>query len=345
MKTKITLMILALSLALGQLSAQNSNFRFATSTTTNQVIDTIRAIGVAYNVPFIGTITDTVSLTANTIEDGNIIIEKEFYINTNTQLLDPIQEKTNTYNGDNFITTSTIAKWNTSSSQYIDSVKYEYEYPINDLAIQSIYEINAGIWVLTDSVRIGTTYNANQDPTEKITSASSPTGLWVDSLKETTLYDASSRFTEKVVAQHDGSDWVNFKKVSMVYSTDGKTSTAIFEDWDNGAWVAATFSFEGFPATLTTTMSYSMVNKTAVPVIENAIETVKTYPNPTVDGFYVKAGVNEVKVEVITVKGELLINKVVTGTEYIRVNDIGKGTFLVRLSTGGKSVTKKLFVK
>lgn len=348
MKTKVILMILAVNL--GQLFAQSSNFRFATTTTTNQVIDSIVAIGTATipfvgtTIPFVGTMVKPVSKNLYTVDNGNVTVETDYYINASTLLLNPISQVSNTYDGNNIITSSITAKWNSGTSQFVDSVKTEYVYPISDVCIQTIYNIDGGVWVVSDSVKTITAYNINQDPTEKITYASIA-GFWIDSLKETTIYDGSDRFTEKEVAVFNGSSWVNFKKSVLTYNVDGKTATAIFYDWDGGAWVASTYSFEGIPATLATTVTYSMVNKTALPVIENAIESVITYPNPTVDGFYVKAGASTVKVEVISVKGELLIEKEVRGTEYVRVNTIGKGTFLVRLSTGGKSITKKLYVK
>ncbi len=334
---KIFLMIIASGLSFGQLYAQNPNFRFATTTTTNQVIDSLITIGSS------GHISVPVAKTINTVDNGNITVETNYYINASMALA-PTTKKTNTYDGNNMLSGSITAKWNSSLSQFVDSLQYDYNYPVNDVCIETIFKISGGLWVLSDSVKTVTTYNSNQDPTLKITYASIG-GLWVDSLKEATVYDLSNRFTEKEIAVWNGSTWVNFKKTEVTYNPDNKTANGTFYDWDGSTWIASTYSFQLIPVTINATMTYSMVNKTALPVIENAIENVKTYPNPTVDGFYVNAGNDNVKVEIISVNGDLLLTKEVSGTEYIRVNTIGKGTFLVRLSTNGKSVTKKLFVK
>lgn len=340
-KRKIILMILAALFS--QLYAQNPNFRFATTTTTNQVVDSIIAIGTA-TIPYVGTTSATVSKTICTLDNGYVSQETNYFINLNNLSLSPVSKKTYTYTINNILDTSITAKWDTTLSVFIDSIKSEYIYPVNDICIEKIYKINGSVWQLSDSIKTVTTYNPNQDATEKITSASRD-GVWVDSIKETSQYDASFRLTEKIISLYNGSAWENFKKTVLTYNVDNKTASAVLYDGDGVGWTPSTFSLNGIQATVNTTVHYSMINRTALPVIENAIEAVKTYPNPTVDGFYVNAGDSNVRVSVISVSGELLIEKEVTGTEYIRVNTIGKGTFLVKISSNGKSITKKLYVK
>ena len=201
--------------------------------------------------------------------------------------------------------------------------------------------------MFADSIKIVTTYNANQDASEKITYAYIGS-TWVDSLKETNTYDGTNRLITKVMSVWNGTAFINYKKTTITYG--GTTGTAVLQDWNGTAWVNTLYTatvpgYGTYNVNVISTVYHSTVSKTATPVIENSIDAVKTYPNPTVDGFYVNAGEGKVKVTIISVNGEMLIEKEVTGTEYIRVNNIGKGTFLVKISSGDKSVTKKLYVK
>jgi hypothetical protein len=78
---------------------------------------------------------------------------------------------------------------------------------------------------------------------------------------------------------------------------------------------------------------------------EGQDDPISTYPNPTVEGFYVNAGDGNVTVNLFSLGGKLLLTKVVTGTEYISVNDIPKGTYIVKLTHNGNTVIKKLVIK
>ena len=359
MKKQIILMILALSLGFGQLIAQNStfntsNFRFANTTLSHQVVDSIIATGIATGVPYVsggfyplGQVTKSkYSLDSQ----GNVLNQTDYYISNTSLAIEPVTKKTNTFDANNRMITSITGRWHKASAQFVDSLKSEFTYTTNEIVVETISKLVSSVWVVSDSIKSITTYNANQDATEKITYASIG-NVWVDSLKETNTYDSSNRLLTRVIAAWNGSVYINTLKTTMTYNSDGKTASVILQDWNGTTWVNAIYTANvpglgTFNVNVTTTLTYSTISKTALPVIENSIDaTVKTYPNPTVDGFYINAGESTVTVSVISVKGQLLINKEVTGTEYIRVNNIGKGTFLVKITSGEKSVTRKLFVK
>lgn len=354
MKKLYLLMILALSLGLSQLYAQTStNFRFASTTLTHQVIDSIVTTGTAIGVPIYGNypLGQVIKNKFTKDANGNILDQTDYYINVSafpTLTLDPVTKYTNTFDANDKMTTSITARWDKIGLQFIDSLKYECTYPVNDICIENIYKKVGASWVFSDSMKVVTTYNANQDPSEKITYASIA-GIWVDSIKETNTYDVSNRLSTKIISIWNGSAYINFKKSIISYGAS--TGTIVLQDWSGSAWVNTVYTatvpgYGTYTVNTVSTVYHSTVNKTATPIIENSIDAIKTYPNPTVDGFYVNAGDSKkVTVNVISVKGELLIEKEVTGTEYIRVNHIGKGTFLVKISSEGKSVTRKLYVK
>lgn len=346
-------MILATSLGLCQLFAQSSpKFRFASTTLTHQVIDSVVTTGTATGVPVYGSYPLGQVLKTKFTKDpnGNILEQTDYYINVSafpTLSIDPVTKYTNTFDVNDKMTTSITARWDKIGTQFVDSLKYECTYPVNDVCIETIYKKVGASWVLSDSIKVITTYNGNQDPSEKVTYASMA-GLWVDSIKEANTYDGSNRLITKVISTWNGSTFVNFKKTNITYGAS--TGTLVLQDWTGSAWINTIYTatvpgYGTYNVNTVSTVYHSTVDKSATPIIENIIDAVKTYPNPTVDGFYVNAGDSKVKVNVISVKGELLIEKEVTGTEYIRVNHIGKGTFLVKISSEGKSVTKKLYVK
>jgi hypothetical protein len=354
MKKLFILMILATSLGLCQLYAQpNPNFRFASTTLTHQIIDSIVTTGTAVGVPVYGNypLGQVIKNKFTKDANGNLLDQTDYYINISafpTLKIDPVTKYTNTFDANDKMTVSITARWDKIGLQFVDSLKYECAYPVNDVCVETVYKKVASSWVFSDSIKVVTTYNANQDPSEKVTYASIA-GIWTDSIKETNTYDGLNRLITKIISTWNGSVYVNFKKTNITYGPS--TGTAVLQDWTGSAWVNTIYTatvpgYGTYNVNTVSTVYHSTVNKIAAPVIENVIDAIKTYPNPTVDGFYVNAGDSKkVTVNVISVKGELLIEKEVTGTEYIRVNHIGKGTFLVKISSEGKSVTRKLYVK
>ncbi|MBN1463230.1 MAG: T9SS type A sorting domain-containing protein [Paludibacteraceae bacterium] len=73
--------------------------------------------------------------------------------------------------------------------------------------------------------------------------------------------------------------------------------------------------------------------------------SVTTYPSSATEGFYINAGDETVMINMFSLGGKLVLTKTVKGTEYIDVNSLAKGTYIVKLTQNGKTVTKKLVLK
>lgn len=73
--------------------------------------------------------------------------------------------------------------------------------------------------------------------------------------------------------------------------------------------------------------------------------SVTAYPSSATEGFYINAGDETVMINMFSLGGKLVLTKTVKGTEYIDVNSLAKGTYIVKLTQNGKTVTKKLVLK
>ena len=82
-----------------------------------------------------------------------------------------------------------------------------------------------------------------------------------------------------------------------------------------------------------------------VGVNEKGIEPLRLYPNPVVDGFQVNGIENTAVVNILDINGKLLSSKEVTNHAFISVNDLSKGIYVVKITTGQDSYTQKIIKK
>jgi hypothetical protein len=71
---------------------------------------------------------------------------------------------------------------------------------------------------------------------------------------------------------------------------------------------------------------------------------VTAYPSSATEGFYINAGDETVMINMFSLGGKLVLTKTVKGTEYIDVNSLAKGTYIVN-SLKTKNGNKKLVLK
>ena len=79
------------------------------------------------------------------------------------------------------------------------------------------------------------------------------------------------------------------------------------------------------------------------PVVENEIEGIKVFPNPTNGEVYISLenSVDELNIEVFTIKGELVLQESYFNTDRIKLNlDNKPGIYLVRLT--GSEINKMI---
>jgi hypothetical protein len=70
-----------------------------------------------------------------------------------------------------------------------------------------------------------------------------------------------------------------------------------------------------------------------------------TYPNPATTGFYINAGETVATVSIYTLSGTLLLTKQVTGKDYVPVDGLAKGTYLVKIVSPQGVLNQKLIIK
>lgn len=69
------------------------------------------------------------------------------------------------------------------------------------------------------------------------------------------------------------------------------------------------------------------------------------YPNPVTDGFYIKTGEKVVTITVSNLNGSILVNKQVNLKDFININYLTPGIYIVKLSTENGLVVRKLVKK
>lgn len=247
----------------------------------------------------------------------------------------------------------TVAKWDSLNNCFVDSRKIRYEYPVNDIALEYRYSYIEKNWVLRDSAKSITTYNGNNDPVENIY-LEYQNDKWTNTVKTNFRYDGDFRILDKTVYNWINDNWEIQSK--QIYSYDIDPKRALIRKMDMSKTYPVEDNFElspqGYPMIKKEFLDFSMVTKTGIPIIETVVnEKLKnnTENKPQKEnknlGFYINAGDDEATVSVFNQNGELLLKKEVTGTSFIKMNSLGKGTYLVKITIDENTTTKRLVIR
>lgn len=69
---------------------------------------------------------------------------------------------------------------------------------------------------------------------------------------------------------------------------------------------------------------------------------ISQHPN---DGFYVNAGNSVAKIYIYDIGGDLIMSRKITGTSFVNVAQYGSGVYIIKITIGDKSITRKLHIK
>ncbi len=333
---------------------KGASFRYSTTKTIHQAFDSLMFYGNAK------TKTDLVSiLISKTVytrdDEGNTTVEETFKINSENKLV-PSKKLLKTYEPYGKVIKSMVLEFDSASQNYFETKKTHYYYPVNDVCIETNFAKNGENWEKTDSLKVITTYNPNQDPIEAITYIYHE-NKWRNYIRKINEFDEYNRVEEKNEFYWDGQSWQISERNIFDYGMSSKLATVINFDLSKTFPLKMDFMVtpSGIPVNIERIAAYSMIVKRNLPIIEmikekdiKKKETVKennTTHDEKVIGFYVNAGDEIATVSVFSNTGKLLMKREVRGTDYVKLNSVGKGDFLVKITMGEQTVTRRLNIK
>jgi hypothetical protein len=69
---------------------------------------------------------------------------------------------------------------------------------------------------------------------------------------------------------------------------------------------------------------------------------ITLFPNPVTDGFRVKGLEGRAALTISDLTGKTMLSKTVEGDEYISVNSLSKGIYVIRMATAKGMIEKKM---
>lgn len=326
---------------------EGATFKYSVNKTMHQMPDSIMVFGTIK-----GKTTETLIVEKSVYSRDkyeNQTKEIRYRVNKDHQLV-PYRRILSQYDLEGRKTEKLLAKWDSTSNSYIENRKIVYQYPVNDICIETYYSLRNNNWEATDSTKSVSTFNGNQDPVETIF-LEYQNNKWTNTSRVEFRYDGDYRILDKVYYQWINDAWeINYKNIYS-YDIDPKRASVKKVDMSKTYPVEDNFGItpQGFPYTIKEVMDFSMVIKSTIPTIKTVVNeqpktTVenKTSKPPKNQGFYINAGEDEATVSVFSLNGELLLTKQITGTKFIRMNSLSKGTYLVKITIDDNTVTRKL---
>jgi hypothetical protein len=249
--------------------------------------------------------------------------------------------------------------WNSETSQWENSDKYEYTYDANGnptVEIDSDWNSETSQWKNSDKSEY--TYDANGNPTVGINSDwNSETSQWENYSKYESTYDANGNPTVVIYSRWNSetSQWKNYDKSEYTYDLSyslndlilpniysfapsysnlivNKPVDFISYDYGQGSWVN---SSKG-------TYQYSTVNGTSVSGLN--MNAYSIYPNPASDNinFNITNSNNTFTFELYDSQGRKLISKEITNNRQLSLEGLAKGIYLYNLNIDGEIQSGKL---
>ncbi len=356
---RINIIFFLLIISIGNIFAQSdasitegASFRYSTTKTIHQAFDSLMIYGTAKSKK--DTIRLLISKTIFTRDtEENTISEETFELNSKNQLT-PTRKLLKTYEPYGKVIKSMILEFDTASQSYIETKKTNYYYPVNDICIETNYSKDGDKWEKTDSLKVITTYNPNQDPIEAITYIFH-NDKWRNYIRKINQFDEYNRVEEKNEFYWDGQSWQISERNIFDYDMRPKLATIINYDLSRTFPLKIDFmvTSAGIPVNIERVISYSMIVKRNLPIIEMIKENdpqkkeqaIENIPDEKVVGFYVNAGDDIATVSIFSTTGTLLMKREIRGTSYVKLNSVGKGDFLVKITMGEQTVTRKLNIK
>lgn len=333
--------------------SEGASFRYSTTKTIHQSFDSMMIYGTANSKK--DTIKMLISKTVYTRNaEGNTISEETFKIDSKN-MLKPSMKWLKNYEPYGKVIESMILTYDTISETYIESKKTHYYYPVNDICIETNYVKEGNKWEKADSLKVITTYNPNQDPIEAITYIYHEE-KWRNYVRKINEFDEYNRVEEKNEFYWDGQSWQISERNIFDYNISPKLATVVNFDLSRTFPLKMDFMVtpSGIPVNLDQFAAYSMILKRNLPIIEMIKEKEdkkkepvqeNTTANEKVVGFYVNAGDDIASVSVFSNSGTLLMKREIRGTDYVKLNGVGKGDFLVKITMGEQTVTRRLNIK
>lgn len=330
--------------------AEGETFKYTSNKTTHQMPDSVMVFGTIK-----GKSTETLVVEKNVYtrdKFGNQVKELRYHLDRKHKLV-PHRSISTQFDLDGRKTEKLFGKWDSLSNRFVENRKIIYNYPVNDICIESTYALRKNAWEIKDSIKTVTTYNGNQDPIE-IIQLEFQNDKWTNTVKIAHRYDGDFRILDKNIYHWINDNWEIFSKQTYSYDIDPKRAGVRKMDMSKTYPVEINFELSpnGTPMSIKEVMDFTMVTKTSIPTIETV---VNEKPKHTLDnkpikenknqGFYVNAGDDEATVSIFNLAGELLLKKEITGTSFVKMNTLGKGTFLVKITIDDNTVTRKLVLK
>ncbi|WP_321426105.1 T9SS type A sorting domain-containing protein [uncultured Bacteroides sp.] len=274
-----------------------------------------------------------------------------------------------TYDANGKNTLMLASSWDTVTSQWVNFMKYEFTYNASGkmtIGLYSIWMDNTSQW--TPFMKNEYTYDANgRTATDTRSDLDFPTMQLVLNSKYEFTYDSNGNMIQDLVSKWNVTTnlWVFYSKDVSTYNLSYNFSDLIFPSGFSMAAISflnSTTDASNMPVedieylrdntnsvwnNNTKTNYYFSVN-TGTGINElKADEQNKliVYPNPVSDGFRLNTSEKNVRISIYDLSGSLLLTKQISGDEYIDINTLPQGMYMVRATTEKGSVTKKIVKK
>jgi len=143
-------------------------------------------------------------------------------------------------------------------------------------------------------------------------------------------------------------NWLLATNGGLYHSTNGGSNWAITHnasDWQQGITVSSIqfINNKVFLGTLANGIWEEDLTTGLITPFSN--NDISVYPNPATEGFYIEPGEKTTTVSVYNLNGSMTLSKVIIGKSYINVSNLVGGLYIVKITTDGYTVERKLVKK
>lgn len=201
-------------------------------------------------------------------------------------------------------------------------------------------------WAPSDSaiVRYTTTTNADNAPSARVMFEYSPdSSRWTATSQLVYDYDACGRVTSIVESKLYEKALMAIDSIVFQYRDD--SATALVWDYYRTVVYDSRNVIRSYSAydNKTGVLYYRMKSGSGIDN-KSKSKTLRAYPNPTTSGFYINSGDMQATVRIYTLQGQLMLVKKVRGKDYVSVEGLAPGTYLVKITSPQGVLNQKLII-
>ncbi len=272
------------------------------------------------------------------------------------------------YDTNKNIVSDTSKIWNSTTSAWESKSVYIYTYNSKNKQLSETdynWNIYGGIGQWENDSRLTFKYDINDNITERIW-AHWDGSNWNDSSRQTYTYDPNNNKTGELDADYDGTQWVNSWRAIYTYDAKNNATSTLNQNWNGSSWLNAYLDLTAYDAN-SVEKAYSSKfwydNGTQIEISGDSINYyfhtvvgisdflevgLSVYPNPTDGMFTISSNSAVSAIEIYNLSGKRVYsdyNFSRQTSKKIDLSSSAKGIYLVKISNGTKSFSRKVVVQ